>query len=397
MAADIATCPEVPDSQCWIYQALPNGDSANSWARDTLTVHDPAPSDEEFIVKINQQRLPYVHPSGHKQYFGCHLLLRGDGRHSFYVHGSHVFLDARPALWILRRVFGAVVQGGKHGEPTHWGEEIANLPVDLHVAVGMMSTDVTNLPALDVPADLRMDEVCVRCSRSSVPCLIAVNHQMSVGILPQRNTVTVLGRCVRVQRRLEKDMFAALRTQLKAHGLSVSMLCDAAHVLATLSMCHPLPKDAHVTLYFSVYVYILFLTFLVTSHHSCRVALHRFLKAEYLKERYTTSCMTTVPLVVPAAKIPTDATPRARLLATMQLLKAQYAHWLAHPAFPLATELSAARPFTIKPNVFCPLVINLGVVDSDEYVPRTIRGEVGEIKMLDFVYGHRLTVDYSGM
>lgn len=77
---------------------------------------------------------------------------------------------------------------------------------------------------------------------------------MSLGLLPQHNNITRLGRCVRVHQTLSRDVSAALSSQLEAHGISMTMLTDAANILTVLAMSAPLPKDAHVTQTFSVYV-----------------------------------------------------------------------------------------------------------------------------------------------
>lgn len=162
VAADIGPRPECENLQCAVYTPLADDAAATTWAKNSLTVHDPAPSDEEFISYLSQRRIPYLHANGHKQIAGCHLLLRPSGKHSFYVHGAHAFFDAIPSFSITRRIYEHAVRHGEAQVALPWGSEIKNLSMDLYRAGGIRMEDASKYTtSFDVPKELQMSQVCL--------------------------------------------------------------------------------------------------------------------------------------------------------------------------------------------------------------------------------------------
>ena len=159
MAADIASRPECEDALCWVYRTPRNLSEALEWAEKSLTVHKTAPSDEDLIPSIAETRLPYEPLHSLQQYVGFHLVIRPNGDHSFFIHGTHAIFDAQPNLHALRKVFDgfAIAADDAPLATIEWGEEVANLPIDLITALGKARCEDHGL---SVPESLRTEKVC---------------------------------------------------------------------------------------------------------------------------------------------------------------------------------------------------------------------------------------------
>lgn len=178
---------------------------------------------------------------------------------------------------------------------------------------------------------------------------------------------------MRIARTIDASTFSSILEQLRAEGISVSALCDAAQVLAIAEQHSPLPAKAQVTRPYQPYVGFLYSNSLklTTVTTSCRVALQRFLRAPYKPESHITSCLAAVPLFIPLHDLPARATARERLLAISRVVKAQYASWLTTPDL-----LRAAHkpPMPVEAaNASCPAMSNLG--DLERYVPRVWKAD----------------------
>lgn len=157
LASGISTPTELAGEPCWTYKPLASYEEAYRWARATLHVHDPAPSNDDFLTQVNQTLLPYEPLPGHKQYIACHLLLRPDGTHTVYLHGSHAVLEGQTVMWSFRRMLESLPRlNAPSADAYVWGAEVANLPVDVLHAVRVAPGDTKEF---DVPEPLRMSEV----------------------------------------------------------------------------------------------------------------------------------------------------------------------------------------------------------------------------------------------
>ena len=67
--------------------------------------------------------------------------------------------------------------------------------------------------------------------------------QSSIGLTPQRETVHMPGRSVRVHRKVESETFRDILRALKPTGYSISLLCEAANILATMSFNESISDD----------------------------------------------------------------------------------------------------------------------------------------------------------
>lgn len=154
IAADVRPSATPGGADTWSYTPLASYSSALAWARATLTVHTSPPSDEAFVVRLGEARLPYVLPGGGAQFFGCHLLLRAHAPHAVFVHATHGILDGYTALWALRRLLAGVVRGAVLRAGVAWGAEVARLPVDM-----LRALDVADARDSTAPAPPQLDTV----------------------------------------------------------------------------------------------------------------------------------------------------------------------------------------------------------------------------------------------
>jgi hypothetical protein len=147
-----------------VYTLVKSHSEVREWAQGTLNVHANPPTDEEFISELNHKRLPYEPVPSMKQHFGCHLLLRPGGTHSFFTHGTHGILDARPNLRVLSMLFEAAAGG--QVEPPALGTDVRNLPVDLINLLGKDKFEKAKSYGWDVPRELKTTKVSTPLSHA---------------------------------------------------------------------------------------------------------------------------------------------------------------------------------------------------------------------------------------
>ena len=144
----------------WVYTPVGSYTAARDWAKGTLTIIDDAPDDEEYIQTLHQVRLPYEPLPEHKQHFGCHLLLRPSGTHTFFTHGIHSILDGRPNLVLLRRIFEMVANPEIACE---WslapGSDVSNLPLDAVHAIGEERFEQASCEPFETPEEIKGNPV----------------------------------------------------------------------------------------------------------------------------------------------------------------------------------------------------------------------------------------------
>lgn len=78
--------------------------------------------------------------------------------------------------------------------------------------------------------------------------------QANLGLLLPLALPTAPGRAVRVTRTVDARTFARVRAQLRADGLTVTTLLDAAKALALAELNAPLPRGAQVASAWTPYV-----------------------------------------------------------------------------------------------------------------------------------------------
>ena len=130
----------------WQYTALEGGDGLprqlSSWIDDSLTVRRAPIDTEAFITEMNLRRTPYVHADGHEQQIHFYLLIddasvgTGAVRAALFLHGSHILLDARPALRCMNLLFDWIVNTPPELAQAAWGTEWERLPAGPLTATG---------------------------------------------------------------------------------------------------------------------------------------------------------------------------------------------------------------------------------------------------------------------
>lgn len=130
------------------YVYTPSADR-EAWLNLAFAVEERGPSlnASEFVQSINLKRLPYTDGKGTTIYLRAYLLTtskEGEGdddsrEYGLYFHGSHIFIDAGPALHALNLMCEWISGEGMDVtiEPS---EEWKNLAVDPITATGGVDT-----------------------------------------------------------------------------------------------------------------------------------------------------------------------------------------------------------------------------------------------------------------
>jgi hypothetical protein len=162
IAADIVTRPAPPYCYDWNYTPIQDYSEAHKWAERTLTIHENAPEDEDCIQMLQKIRLPYEPVGFTKQYFGCHLFLRQNGRHSFFTHGIHSILDGRPNLVLLHRIFHIFAGSSAELSAAHptKGTDVANLPPNVVHVLGEERFEEARRMGIELPKEVKDNKVC---------------------------------------------------------------------------------------------------------------------------------------------------------------------------------------------------------------------------------------------
>ncbi|KAH9846557.1 hypothetical protein C2E23DRAFT_852206 [Lenzites betulinus] len=356
VAADIQWRDEHPNLLCWVYTPVKDQDAALEWARRTLVVRESTVSDEDFISEIKLANLPYEAYGGLKQYFGCYLVLRPDGNHSFFTQGAHAILDARANLHILRHILQGAVGSSPAGksEDVSWGTEVSNLTLDMVHILGEERFAEAKRIGFEIPGSM-------------------AENTCSIGLLPQRQEVADPTYLYRAQRTIDTETTSRLLSKVKATGYSMSMLCDAANLLATAVWNNPLPQDA------------------VHNQDLTLIGLDRYFPPGYPADKHFASCSTLLPFIshLDELGLP-NKTRREQVLAAMAMRRKLYNAWLAMPALPFTHFINQGF-IGLDANPYVPFLTNIGVVDN--FVPPTIGGADTGLPRIDvhgLTFGHRL-------
>ncbi|EKM50904.1 uncharacterized protein PHACADRAFT_262788 [Phanerochaete carnosa HHB-10118-sp] len=360
IAADIQPRAEFPDKLFWVYRPMKSKEDALAWAKATLTVHETTATDQQMINTILDIKLPYHVQDGHDQIFGCHLVLRPNGEHALFMHGTHALLDARPCLNAFRRLFQVIVHRDK--EPSLdelvYGVEVSSLPVDLVHNVGLDRLEAAKASGVRLPEQLD-------------------KTRGSIGFAPQREKATVHARRERVGASIDAEKTARLLAALKAEGFTASLLCDAALALATIKYNAHLGDDLQ---------YI---------HEVTVISLQRYFPADYPTKQHFASSILYVPLGVSTRSINREKPLRDQLIETMSILRKEYNTYLEQPSLPFINIVGGINPYQGKVDPHRPVFTNIGVIES--FVPPIWGGKDGEphLELLELKFGHRITVTPS--
>ncbi|EKM52332.1 uncharacterized protein PHACADRAFT_198396 [Phanerochaete carnosa HHB-10118-sp] len=356
IAASIEPLAGSPDNFQWVYAPMKSKDDALAWARATLIVHETTSTDEQVINSITDIRLPYHIGDRREQVFACHLILRPNGEHALFMHGSHAVLDARPTMHTLRHLFHVIVHHDDEPclDQLPYGGEVASLPVDIIQLLGKDLLEAAKTSGIRLPEQLN----------KNLP---------SIGLAPQRNDITAPALRACVGATINTDKLRSVLSALKAIGFSFTLLCDAAIALTTIKRNCNLDAD---------WQYI---------HDNTIIALQRYFPSGYSEERHIASSMAYVPLVLSPQSINMDSPLCDQLVEVMSALRKEYTDYFSQPALPFANIVARTELRSLPLNPHRPFFTNIGVIDK--FVPSMWVGgnndklhlELGELK-----FGHRI-------
>ncbi|KZV85692.1 hypothetical protein EXIGLDRAFT_725556 [Exidia glandulosa HHB12029] len=353
LVAGMLVADEKSPNRRWVYRAAKDYNEAIAWCQRALIIHQHAGPAEDFIAIANGMRLPYE-VDHYTLFFTCHLLLCDSGTHWLFFHGTHAIMDAIPTLEALAQMLGWIsVPEASYLFPVSrlaWGSEWTNLPEGPVTSTGGPQEGCES----EVPRLLRrMEEV-------------ASNSTPTVSLRPQRTEIREQGRSIRFHRSIDRFQTSELIRETKALGLSVTVLFEAAQVLATLARSEIGPEDmttAHVTLDASI------------------IALKRRFVSPHKDKPHFVSAMTMVPLDIPYNAV-SEMDSKTQLIAVMKMLQAQYAEWNSSPHLPWL----GSQYFRTTPHAG--LITNIGVVEN--IVPRLWPDQnQAVIEVHKMAFGHR--------
>jgi hypothetical protein len=122
----------------WMYCCAASKEEAQFWAKETLTIHQDALSEEDFVPKRNMMKLPYPTGPFKAQYFGVDLLCMGGDRYCLLLHGTHAIFDGQVTLDATHCLLNSLTAPNSEPDITmlEWGTEWKNLPTDIITAIG---------------------------------------------------------------------------------------------------------------------------------------------------------------------------------------------------------------------------------------------------------------------
>ncbi|KAG2118300.1 hypothetical protein DEU56DRAFT_984772 [Suillus clintonianus] len=350
--------PAIPMARSWSYKPVCTLEDAKTWAEASLTVHRASISDDDFVLSMNQIRLPYTDRGEliDKQHFGCHLVLRASGVHSIFFHTAHCLADGFTSYNALYRIFDLISTDAHTSIDTlDWGQEWRNLPVGPITATGGPKDGwESEVEALDAAARQAMEY-----------------QQYSKGLVAQRDHVLVRGKSVRIHRVLDSKIFKEILNALALTDFTVTQLLEAAQVLAVLQahQSELLREDkANVILDFTIISYL------------------RFLVPPYNGRSHHVSFMCTVPMVVYATDVPWNESSKAQLLAVMARLREQYAIRLSNKHLP---HIGSSQNFQENPNAL--MITNLQKVEDRLPLNWPLGSHNPTVQISDMRIGLRLT------
>lgn len=356
--------PTIPLARSWSYKPIYTFEDASKWAEASLTVHRTTLSDDDFILSMNQIRLPYTNRDEliNKQHFGCHLVLRASGVHSIFFHTAHCLADASTTYNALYRIFDFISNDAHPSlHSLDWGQEWRNLPVGPITATGGAKDGrESGIEALHAAARHAIEY-----------------QQHSKGMIAQRDHVLVRGKSLRIHRTLDSKTSQEILDALASKAFTVTHLFEAAQILAVLKAHHSKfgrEDKANVILDYTV------------------IAYQRFLVPPYSESSHHVSFMCMVPMVVYASDVPWEQNPKAQVLAVMAKLKEQYSLWLSNKHLP---HIGSSQYFQDNPNALA--ITNLKRVEDSLPLQWPLGSHNPMVQISDMRVGLRLTDYYRPM
>ncbi|EMD33939.1 hypothetical protein CERSUDRAFT_117467 [Gelatoporia subvermispora B] len=360
----------IHDSQLrsWVYVPVKDMRDLQNWL-DEVTVVVPEQTDPtSFMESLSLQRLPYILKDGGQLILRCYLVQSGNApdRYTIIFHGVHSIIDAKPTLDAFSLIFKSLANPG-YFPGLGWGQEWKQLPVGPITATGgpregWDTAGVSLFAKLGAAYE---------------------NPTPSHSLLCKRIDIAVPGKSVKAEISFSDVETRRITSVLKEHGFSVTHLIEAAHALAIFQL-NPVSivdaETAHVSYLRNV------------------ISLAKFFAPQYSGKINFVSAFVLIPVSFHWKDVAAAVDDKARLLAAMQLDKAQYEEYLANPCLPhlMAQQMQLAPPRErmFIGNPLAPILTNPGVIEdrvAPEWFDPSEPGKPPLFKIQDFHIHHRLT------
>ncbi|EMD35351.1 hypothetical protein CERSUDRAFT_96470 [Gelatoporia subvermispora B] len=350
------TCPIVgatieveihdPQLRSSVYRPIKDEADLQSWLRDAaITLQEPVNPDT-FILRMTQQRIPYICPDSTMQVLRSYLSKPTETPrlYAIFFHGNpepDVFADIK------------------------WGTEWNNLPVGPIAATGgpRPGWETDGVALLGNVGKIHM---------TPNPCTLQYSRDVPI----------IAGKPFRLRATLSEADATQIMKKIKASGFSPTHLLGAASslaVFATLGISNEnATPETHIIL------------------PSTIISIAKdFISSINIRSHFV-SYMALVPLQMYWDKVAGGEDEKSRLLAAMTHYKAQYDNYLANTHLPHFTaELMRMAPPREPPPGVNPAAVtptNIGVVEHTVPLTRRAKDRDGEpvLQIDEMFFGHRL-------
>ncbi|KAM5545228.1 hypothetical protein V8D89_001339 [Ganoderma adspersum] len=313
-----------PEFGSWVYTALPHVAAARAWADATVHCLPDPISPESFVQStIKKHDIPYILPDGSEQYLRVYLTHPDSTLNAYFLclHSSHAIIDGRPglnALSLLLEWMTTTTPDLPGVDELAWGTEHKNLPPGPITATGGPREDWNT----------KGTELIERFLAASADQ--ARSHGVACKTDPRAMaSASSPGKTHRLLLKFTADESAKIARTLKALGFTFSELLDAACILSAFEQ-NPVPADEAETAFMNRDIVVSL---------TDRLRLPPSADAR----KHLVSCLAFMPSRTAYAPLAALPRGRARILAAMRQVKAQYAALLANPCFPHLLAALAPR------------------------------------------------------
>ncbi|KAG9099659.1 hypothetical protein FS749_000721 [Ceratobasidium sp. UAMH 11750] len=328
-----------PELRSWVYRPVQSIQQAEGWVNSVLRINASAMrSNPEVELRNLVER-----PLGPGDIFEVHLVgpYANEG-YTLFVYTSHALVEGQAMAALIRQLLSWMTEKDLKVEEVLQQEEaqVRNLHPGAVLSFGGLPERWNE----ESPAFLKQFELLAGIEKSA--------HSLK----PQRTEITKIGKIVRAQRSLDEQSTARLLKAIKANGVTVTQVLEAAHVVATYALEPLSPSD------------------MAKSHASIFPALvsTRHLRVPpYDRPDEFGNLNTGFTLVFPTELVnfPPRTDLRTQILALARHSRAQYRTFLSSPyipfVFPAQAEAHPMRaPLGEDPNKYAGEITGLGILDT---------------------------------
>ena len=164
-----------PQLRSWVYTPTQSVEEARRWAIETMVISEESTDLAAFLDSKVLMPLPYLLADGRPQFLRAYLirLAGAENAFGFFFHGTHAFIDAKPALNACYLFLEYLTSEHSTGiTDLKWGSENSRLPPGPVTATGGPKSEWATAGA-ELMAKLMESQKDVVCT--SMPELCAVS------------------------------------------------------------------------------------------------------------------------------------------------------------------------------------------------------------------------------